>query len=712
MSSSPEDSNGGASEWTEHTTAEGRKYYYNKRTQTSVWEKPEELKTKEEREQEACPWTEHVTDSGRKYYYNHTTQKSSWEMPEELKAIKARQAAPASASASAPSQTTESKPQTTETANAVATTAPTTTAAAVSAKPSGGVTANAGPVASTAVEKKAKEGATSKRVVAPAAVASTAAYIPPKPSTSPLLVGKDRAVLEFKQLLHEAGVTYTWSWDATMRAVIHDNRYQLLRTLAERKQAFTEYLEETKEREREEKRAKHQMVKDNFMQMLRDSDEITVRTSYRRAASLLGRDERWQAVGKERDREDYFDDYIYDLEQKELDEAREKRKVTTEAFRQLLVDNPNITIRTQWRQIKKDLSSEPSYKALERIDRLTIFETRIKELERLDEEQRKAQKELRRRTERKNRDAFRALLMEKHANGEFNLKTRWKDFRSTIKDMDVYTNMIGQSGSTPHELYFDFIESLQEQYEQDKKVLKELLKEMDLKVTPEVRAEHLMTQIDIPSSLKQTNVKIFFEELQKKADKETKYKHKKLLKNFDAMLRKNKELLGQRSWVEAHALLQNEEAFQALPNEEERKQQYEKFLFELAALDSEEDDEDKHKKRKRSHHHNRHSHRSSRRDSKRGNGHHADSDKEEGEADNGSPAISSRHSTKRRKRHGKRHHDDSSEEEEGSLPTRSGGRGRGDPMHLQQEGEGDRNTHAEGEDEDAPEEGEIAPHHS
>jgi len=34
--------------WSEHVNAEGKKYYYNRLTKKSVWEKPEELKSKEE----------------------------------------------------------------------------------------------------------------------------------------------------------------------------------------------------------------------------------------------------------------------------------------------------------------------------------------------------------------------------------------------------------------------------------------------------------------------------------------------------------------------------------------------------------------------------------------------------------------------------------------------------------------------------------------
>ena len=50
---------GAASEWVEHTTPQGRVYYYNSRTEASVWEKPESLMTPGEKHLAKCPWKSH-----------------------------------------------------------------------------------------------------------------------------------------------------------------------------------------------------------------------------------------------------------------------------------------------------------------------------------------------------------------------------------------------------------------------------------------------------------------------------------------------------------------------------------------------------------------------------------------------------------------------------------------------------------------------------
>ena len=44
---------GANSEWSEHKMADGRSYYYNAKTKASVWEKPDALKTLDEKMQDS-----------------------------------------------------------------------------------------------------------------------------------------------------------------------------------------------------------------------------------------------------------------------------------------------------------------------------------------------------------------------------------------------------------------------------------------------------------------------------------------------------------------------------------------------------------------------------------------------------------------------------------------------------------------------------------
>ena len=53
-------------EWSEHKMADGRSYYYNSRTKASVWEKPDALKTPEEKMQDSNKASEaHKTENNQ-----------------------------------------------------------------------------------------------------------------------------------------------------------------------------------------------------------------------------------------------------------------------------------------------------------------------------------------------------------------------------------------------------------------------------------------------------------------------------------------------------------------------------------------------------------------------------------------------------------------------------------------------------------------------
>ena len=74
-----------------------------------------------------------------------------------------------------------------------------------------------------------------------------------------------------------------------------------------------------------------------------------------------------------------------------------------------------------------------------------------------------------------NREKFRELLQISVEEKILNMDTKWKDFVSKIKDKDEYLNMLGQEGSTPHELFQDKIQELKKEYKKIKKIFKDII---------------------------------------------------------------------------------------------------------------------------------------------------------------------------------------------------------------------------------------------
>jgi pre-mRNA-processing factor 40 len=97
----------------------------------------------------------------------------------------------------------------------------------------------------------------------------------------------------------------------------------------------------------------------------------------------------------------------------------------------------------------------------------------MKNLEKLDYEEKKR---IRRYHERKNRELFRELLAESFRQGMFTIKTKWNQYVATVKDEARYLNLVGQFGSTPQELFDDFILAEKENFKRQKGTLKQIIK--------------------------------------------------------------------------------------------------------------------------------------------------------------------------------------------------------------------------------------------
>jgi pre-mRNA-processing factor 40 len=145
-----------------------------------------------------------------------------------------------------------------------------------------------------------------------------------------------------------------------------------------------------------------------------------------------------------------------------------------------------ITIHTTWKQVQEMYKSRQAYKEdsrmqqLDMVDVLAVFEDHMKKVEETYHGQfEKIRKEFYRK-ERKNREAFRALLKQIHGEGSIEKDTPWKVFFQRVKEEPVFISMVGQEGSSPLDLYWDFLVDLEQQYTLDKELIINELKVMFL----------------------------------------------------------------------------------------------------------------------------------------------------------------------------------------------------------------------------------------
>lgn len=267
-----------------------------------------------------------------------------------------------------------------------------------------------------------------------------------------------------------------------MRAVVSNPMYRALKTVAERKSAFQDYVDERRIQERIEERARQQRLKQDFLDLLKKSDQVTHNSRYTTVSRLFAKEPVFQAIEDDRQRFSIFDSYLNDLIRQEKEEARQKRKAGMAALASLLQSMEEITLMTRWAEARellqenKEYSESETIQGLNKMDQLSVYEDHVKHLEREYDQRRARERVLRKRAERKRREAFKNMLVELRKKGTLNAKTSWMQIHPLIKEDPRYLDILGQPGSTPMELFWDLIEDLDEKLYQDRKLIQDLLR--------------------------------------------------------------------------------------------------------------------------------------------------------------------------------------------------------------------------------------------
>ncbi|PHT32900.1 hypothetical protein CQW23_29237 [Capsicum baccatum] len=501
------------SDWIEHTSRKGKKYYYNKVTRTSKWRMPDEVKLAREKD-----IISHASDFGS----IPVVKTSSPGADGSLVSAHGAKSSPIAVSPAAnllTSLASESSSLSVTLGNSVAPPVSETTSAQDAVVYDDGFS----PENREDVKKDA-------------AITEIGGATPSDEKTvelGPLVYeSKAEAKSAFKTLLESANIGSDCTWDQAMRAVINDRRYGALKSLGERKQAFNE-----------------------------DCKELSPSSRWSKAISIFEHDERFKAVERAKDREDLFEDYVEELEKKEHAKALEEQKRNRVEYLEFLKSCDFIKASSQWRKIQDRLEADERCSRLEKIDRLEIFQEYIRDLESKEEEQRKLRMEELRKAERKNRDEFRKLMEEHVAAGILNAKTNWRDYCIKIKDFAAYLAVSSNtSGSTAKDLFTDVMDELEKQYLDDKSQIKDAVRMAEIGLTSAWTLDDFKVAIAKYISsppMSDTNLKFVFDELleraREKEEKEAK-KRKRLADEFYELLHASKEITASSKWEDCKSL--------------------------------------------------------------------------------------------------------------------------------------------------------------
>ncbi|XP_052853888.1 pre-mRNA-processing factor 40 homolog A [Drosophila gunungcola] len=512
------------SEWTEHKAPDGRPYYYNQNTKQSSWEKPEALMTPAELLHNQCPWKEYRSDTGKVYYHNVATKETCWEPPPEYVDMKAKaKAEEAAAAAKAVAAMTSSSLAGMVPHAALANILP----AALPAAPRIPTPEIHSPLTPSSNENSSS--AMDQAMAATLAsieVPQQNAKKDDKSDSAMVFKDKREAIESFKELLRDRNVPSNSNWDQCVKIISKDPRYAAFKNLNERKQTFNAYKTQKIKDEREESRLKAKKAKEDLEQFLMSSDKMNSQMKYFRCEEVFAGTRTWTVV-PEPDRRDIYEDCIFNLAKREKEEARLLKKRNMKVLGELLESMTSINHATTWSEAQVMLLDNAAFKndvtllGMDKEDALIVFEEHIRTLEKEEDEEREREKKRMKRQQRKNRDSFLALLDSLHEEGKLTSMSLWVELYPIISADLRFSAMLGQNGSTPLDLFKFYVENLKARFHDEKKIIREILKEKVFVVQAKTSFEDFATVVcedKRSASLDAGNVKLTYNSLLEKAE--------------------------------------------------------------------------------------------------------------------------------------------------------------------------------------------------
>lgn len=287
------------------------------------------------------------------------------------------------------------------------------------------------------------------------------AFVPA--NTDPDYATFEEAEAAFLKLLRRNNVSPDWTWEKAMRSIIKDSQYRALKDPKDRKAAFEKYAAEIRIQEKDKAKERLEKLRTDFATMLRSHPEIKHYTRWKTARPIIEGETIFRSTDNDDERRQLFEDYIMELKKANVEHEASTRKAAMDELVEIL-KGLDLEPYTRWSEAQGIIQSNPrfqsdeKFKTLSKLDMLTAFESIIKSLEKTFNDARQQQKNQKARRERHNRDRFLSLLHELKKSNKIKAGAKWSSIHPLIETDERYAAMLGQSGSTPLDLFWDMLE--------------------------------------------------------------------------------------------------------------------------------------------------------------------------------------------------------------------------------------------------------------
>lgn len=402
---------------------------------------------------------------------------------------------------------------------------------------------------------------------------------------------KEEAKKDFVRLLRRTEIETNSQWNEVLPLIIKNPAFRAVKDPVERKQLFDNYLQTLRTEVEEKEKDRRHRVREGFMQMCRRHPDIKYYTRYKTARPILQDENDFKACKDEEERKELFDEYREEAlkaHEKQEHEEREKARII---FREIL-EQLKLEPYARWRPTKElferkiqEEARQDDLSNMAEIDYLTVFEDYVKELEKKSIGVRQAEKDAKYRTERKRREVFNALLQELVKEGIIIEGTKWKEIFPLLKDDERFRNMLGQSGSTPLELFWDVVDALDIEFRLKRDYVLDVLEEKRFEVSELTKYDEfksLMLTDQRTSVIPPELLERIFQNLVNKARRHgSSRESRKKSDAFRSLLRHMPEVRYDSTWDTIRPLVLTKDEFKALESEEERIAVFDKVIRRL-----------------------------------------------------------------------------------------------------------------------------------
>ncbi|XWS54657.1 hypothetical protein CRYUN_Cryun10bG0107300 [Craigia yunnanensis] len=463
-----------STDWIEHTSANGRRYYYNKKTRQSSWEKPLELMTSIERADASTNWKEFTSPDGRKYYHNKVTNQSTWSIPEELKLAREQVEM---ASAKGPqsegfSHIPAPAPPAIKAPSAADTSSTIIQGASSTAVPVAPVlaTSNTQPVV---VSGSALPAGASSTVTNVHVVQTTADAITPSAAVSESSEVSITVVDTVTEPMNNISKVSSLDMISSAEGVSSQNADETVKDVVVSEKINSALEEKASDQEPLTYASKHE-AKNAFKSLL-ESANVGSDWTWDQAMRVIINDKRYGALRTLGERKQAFNEYLGQKKKQDAEERRIKQKKAREEYKKMLEECSELTSSTRWSKAVTMFEDDERYKAVEREkDRKDLFENYIDELR--QKERAKAQEQ------RKHNIMEYRLFLE--SCDFIKANSQWRKVQDRL-ETDERCSRLEKIDRL--EIFQEYIRDLEKEEEEQKKIQKEELRKAERKNRDEFR---------------------------------------------------------------------------------------------------------------------------------------------------------------------------------------------------------------------------------